>query len=254
MTQPTTTRGDLTTGPVSGHIRAIAVPASVGLFFHTMFNVVDTWIAGRLSTDALAALSLSFPAFFVIIALGSGLSTGATALVANALGRKDPEAARELASQTMVFALLLSALLAAAGLAVAPAMFRLLGAEEAYLDTALAYMNVIFAGSGLFIFGLLLQRPAQRRGRHAQLPQLPDSGMPGQYHPRPVVRVRRPGPAEAWHRGHSLGHPDRGVLRGGLSHAPGGGRGACCGRTERGISCPGPGSWATWPGRGFRPP
>lgn len=151
-TTPTIARGDLTTGPVAGHIRAIAVPASVGLFFHTMFNVVDTWIAGRLSTDALAALSLSFPAFFVIIALGSGLSTGATALVANALGRKDRESARELASQTMTFALLLSALLAAAGLAIAPAMFRLLGAQEAYLDTALAYMNVIFAGSGLFIF------------------------------------------------------------------------------------------------------
>jgi Na+-driven multidrug efflux pump len=43
-------------------IRALAVPASIGFFFNTMFNVVDTYFGGRISTQALAALSLSFPA------------------------------------------------------------------------------------------------------------------------------------------------------------------------------------------------
>jgi len=151
MTHTSSSKGDLTTGPVPGHIRAIAVPASVGFLFHTMFNVVDTWVAGRISTEALAALSLSFPAFFIVIALGNGLSTGATALMAHALGRKDHAEARELAAQTMTFAAMLSVAVTALGLAAGPAMFRLLGAEGRYLDMALAYMDVIFAGAGLFI-------------------------------------------------------------------------------------------------------
>ncbi|MFP4179738.1 MAG: hypothetical protein ACLFSA_06745, partial [Spirochaetaceae bacterium] len=46
---------------IPGLILKIALPASIGYFFNTMFNVVDTYFAGRLSTDALAALSLSFP-------------------------------------------------------------------------------------------------------------------------------------------------------------------------------------------------
>ena len=51
----------LTTQPIPGLVRKIAVPASVGLFFHTMYNVVDTYFAGLISTQALASLSLSMP-------------------------------------------------------------------------------------------------------------------------------------------------------------------------------------------------
>ncbi|HPR52904.1 MAG TPA: MATE family efflux transporter, partial [Deltaproteobacteria bacterium] len=80
---------DLTTRPVPGLIRKIAIPASVGFFFNTMFNVVDTFYGGLISTQVLASLSLSFPLFFLIIAIGSGIATGATALIANAYGAGD---------------------------------------------------------------------------------------------------------------------------------------------------------------------
>ncbi len=42
--------------------------------------------AKYLSTEGLAALTLSFPLFFLIIALSSGLGTVTTALVSHALG------------------------------------------------------------------------------------------------------------------------------------------------------------------------
>ncbi len=48
----------LTQDPIGTLIRQLAIPASVGFFFNTMYNVVDTWYAGRLSTDALGALSI----------------------------------------------------------------------------------------------------------------------------------------------------------------------------------------------------
>ena len=77
----------LTAEPIPALIRKIAVPASVGFFFNTMFNAVDTWYGGRISTQALAALSLSLPVFFLIIAVGSGLGAGTTALIGTALGK-----------------------------------------------------------------------------------------------------------------------------------------------------------------------
>jgi Na+-driven multidrug efflux pump len=46
---------NLTSDPIPELIRKIAIPASIGFFFNTMFNFVDTWFAGRISTDALAA-------------------------------------------------------------------------------------------------------------------------------------------------------------------------------------------------------
>ena len=64
------------------------------MIFNTMYNIVDTYFGQFLATEGLAALSLSFPLFFVIIASGSGIATGATALISNALGSGDRELAR----------------------------------------------------------------------------------------------------------------------------------------------------------------
>jgi hypothetical protein len=41
---------DLTTAPIATLIRRLAIPAGTGFFFNTMFNVVDIWYGGRLST------------------------------------------------------------------------------------------------------------------------------------------------------------------------------------------------------------
>ncbi len=67
---------DLTVGSIPVLVRRLAIPASVGFFFNTMYNVVDTFYAGLVFTQALAALSLSFPVFFLVIAFGYGLSRG----------------------------------------------------------------------------------------------------------------------------------------------------------------------------------
>ena len=72
---PDATR-NLTADPIPALIRQLAIPASVGMFFNTMYNVVDTYYAGQLSTDALAALSLTFPIYFTLLAMGMGFSTG----------------------------------------------------------------------------------------------------------------------------------------------------------------------------------
>jgi len=141
----------LTTESIPRLIRRIAVPASVGYFFHTMYNVVDTYFAGLISTQALASLSLSLPVFFIVIAVGTGMSTGATALMANALGAQGKKEAELLAVQGIAFGILIGIALTAFGLYVSPFLFRMLGASEEYLTMATTYMNTIFWGSVLFL-------------------------------------------------------------------------------------------------------
>ncbi len=147
---------DLLTKPIPGLIRHIAVPGSIGFIFNTLYNIVDTFFGGRISTDALAAMSLSFPVFFIIIAMGSGISTGATALMANALGAGDAKKARIYSVQAVSFTLILSLILTWIGLAFSPNLFRLLGAEGEYLNFALAYINVIFYGTVFFLLSFTL--------------------------------------------------------------------------------------------------
>lgn len=159
MREETTTEGgrpegrapDMIRGPVPELVRRIAVPASVGFLFHTLFNVVDTWWAGRISTTAQAALSLAFPVFFLVIALGSGLSTGTTALVGQALGGGRRAEAARLAAQGMVFGLLCALPLTLAGPLLAPSLFSSLGASAEYLEASMAYMTPIFLGAIFFL-------------------------------------------------------------------------------------------------------
>lgn len=147
---------DLVKDPIPQLIRQIAVPASVGFFFDTMFNVVDTYFAGLDSTEALAAMAASFPIFFIIIAMGSGIAQGSTALIANAIGEGKPDVAHHYTLQSVSFGFLLGLVLTVVGLWGAPFLFRSLGAEERYLSLALAYMNVILAGMVFFLLRSIL--------------------------------------------------------------------------------------------------
>lgn len=147
---------DLTSAPIPTLIRRLAIPAGTGFFFNTMFNVVDTWYGGRLSTSALAAMSLSFPVFFIILAVCSGVSSGATTLIGNALGRGDTEEAQTYIRQTLSFAVVHALLLTLAGLLAAPWIFKIMGASGEYLQLALSYMNVIFAGSAFFLLNYVM--------------------------------------------------------------------------------------------------
>jgi len=141
----------LITESIPSLIRKIAIPASVGFFFNTMYNVVDTYFSGLISTEAIAALSLSFPIFFIIISFGSGISSGVTTLIAHALGEGKKDEAREFAEQGFSFGLVMAAVITSAGFLFAPALFGLLGAEGIYLEYALSYISVIFAGAVFFV-------------------------------------------------------------------------------------------------------
>lgn len=147
---------DLTSAPIPVLIRRLAIPAGTGFFFNTMFNVVDTWYGAKLSTTALAAMSLCFPVFFIVLSIGAGVSTGATALIGNALGRGSHEEARQYILQALSFALLNALALSMAGLVASPFIFEFMGAQGEYLDLAVSYMNVIFIGAPFFLFNFVM--------------------------------------------------------------------------------------------------
>jgi Na+-driven multidrug efflux pump len=141
----------LLTEPIPKLIRSIGIPAAIGFLFNTMFNVVDTWYAGMLSTRTLAALSLSFPVFFLIIAFSGGFSVGITAIVGNEFGAGRDEQGRIASRQALLLSAFIGLLLTFLGEAVSPPLFRILGAKGDYLDSAVLYMRVIFAGTIFFM-------------------------------------------------------------------------------------------------------
>ena len=77
---------DLTQGKIINLFKNVAIPASIGTFFQTLYNIVDTFFAGKISAESLSALAKSFPLYFLIVATGIGLSVASTAMMANNIG------------------------------------------------------------------------------------------------------------------------------------------------------------------------
>lgn len=127
------------------------MPMSIGFFFNTMYNVVDSFYAGRVSTEALAALALSFPVFFIIIAVSEGIARGASALIANAIGAGEVKAEAEYSIQVFSLGAICAGLLIVVGLLVADPLFRVLGASGSYLDLAQGYIGPLFWGAPFFL-------------------------------------------------------------------------------------------------------
>ena len=137
--------------PIGLLLKKIAIPASVGTLFQTLFNIVDTFFAGKISPEALSALAKSFPIYFIIIAACVGVTVGGTSLIANSIGEDNKKNILTYFSQTFIFGIILSAFITFIGFYFAADIFLMMGSNDEVVNLGLQYTNVIFAGSIVFI-------------------------------------------------------------------------------------------------------
>ncbi len=142
---------NLSTGSIPAHFRNIAVPSAVGLIFTTLYNVVDMYFAGMISTDALAGLSISFQIFFILIALGFGINSAMGAIVGSAMGAKRFGRAKEVACQGVTYSIGASILLAAIGYALLPLGLRIVSEAGSYRDAASSYLELLLFATPSFL-------------------------------------------------------------------------------------------------------
>jgi len=132
-------------------VKKIALPASVGTLFQTLYNIVDTFFAGKISAEALSALTKSFPIYFIIIATSIGVTVAGTSLIANSIGEKDKNKILFYFTNTLYYGLIISIVITLIGLFFAKKVFFLMGSSNEVINLGTQYTNTIFAFSVLFI-------------------------------------------------------------------------------------------------------
>ena len=137
--------------PISLLLKKIALPASVATLFQTLFNIVDTFYAGKISSEALSALAKSFPIYFILVAASVGVTVGGTSLIANSIGEKNKENVLKFFGQTIVYGIFLSVIVTIVGLSFASNIFELMSSSVNVVKQGLLYTDVIFSGSIFFI-------------------------------------------------------------------------------------------------------
>ena len=132
-------------------IRKLAIPASVGTLFQTLYNIVDTYFAGKISPEALSALTKSFPIYFILIASSIGVTVAGTSLIGNSIGEKKFNKASTYFCQLIFFSIILIFFITLIGLNLSDDVFKIMGSTDEVMNLGLDYTNIIFYGSFLFI-------------------------------------------------------------------------------------------------------
>ena len=141
---------------VSLLVRKLALPASIGTLFQTLFTIVDTFYAGKISPEALSALSKSFPIYFIIIATSIGVTVAGTSLIGSSIGEKNEKNVLSYFANVIVYAVIISVAVSILGFAVGEKVFLLMNSSHEVTILGLEYINVVFLGTILFILVVAL--------------------------------------------------------------------------------------------------
>jgi putative MATE family efflux protein len=158
-------------GPIPRALFTLAVPIILANLLQTGYQLTDAFWVGRLGASAVAAISVSFPVTFLVIALGSGLAMAGATLSAQYMGAGRQDMVDHVAAQTMLMVVVTSLLFGAIGFALAPQLLRLLGVAPDVYAGALGFLRVSFVGI-LFVFTYAMFQALMRGVGQTRVPLL----------------------------------------------------------------------------------
>lgn len=143
---------DMLHGPLLGKIVMFALPYAATGILQQLFNSINVFVVGRFdSSHAMAAVGATTFLINLIINLFLGVSVGANAVIANNIGRRDPQAVHRAVSTTAALSLIGGAILLLVGLLVATPLLRLLGTPADVIHDSALYLNICFLGAPFFM-------------------------------------------------------------------------------------------------------
>jgi putative MATE family efflux protein len=135
----------------------LAVPIMAANILQVAYQLIDAFWVGRLGAAAVAAVSVTLPIVFVLIAAGMGFAIAGTTLIAQYTGARDHAMVDHVAAQTLLTILAVSIVLAAIGYAIAPWLLHLMNVAPDVFRNALGFLRVIFVGLPLMFLYAMAQ-------------------------------------------------------------------------------------------------
>jgi len=136
--------------PIAATLVRLAAPNVLVMLAQASVGLIETYFVGQLGTDALAGVSLVFPAVMLMQMMSAGaMGGGIASAIARALGGGRRADADALVLHALAIAVVFGLAFMVALLAGGRWLYGLMGGHGAALDAALTYSNVIFSGAVL---------------------------------------------------------------------------------------------------------
>ena len=146
-------------GPLWRTFLIFLAPMILANLLQGLSATVNAFFIGQmLGTRALAAVAGVFPILFVIVSLILGVGAGASVLIGQAWGAREPHKVKAIAGTAIALGLLLAAVVAVFGGFFTESMLRLLSTPTDVFELASRYTRVmLLALPGLLVFMLMTQ-------------------------------------------------------------------------------------------------
>ena len=111
------------------------------MMMESVFAVVDIFFVSRLGADAVATVGITESVMTIVYAVGIGLSTATTALVARRVGEKEPRKAGNAAFQAILVGAIFSFIVAIPGFVITSYSIHYTKLYDAFYKTKIPAIN-----------------------------------------------------------------------------------------------------------------
>ncbi len=152
-------------GPLKKTLLTLAIPTIIATIINAVYNFVDTLFVGMLhDTAAMGAVSVAFPLFMILAAIGQMLGVGAGSYVSRSLGAGEKEKADKTASTALLLAIIIAALVTVLILLFLGPILKLMGATALVLIPGKSYSSWIVGGALFTIINMTLNNIIRAEG------------------------------------------------------------------------------------------
>ena len=155
---------EMTTRPVPRLILSLAAPTILSMLVTSFYNLGDTFFVSRISTQATAAVGVSFAVMAVVQAIGFMLGHGSGNFVSRKLGARETEEASRMLATGFVYGVIAGILIAVLGHVFLKPLCVLLGSTPTILPYTEKYLGVILLGTPLMLPSLVLNNQIRFQG------------------------------------------------------------------------------------------
>ncbi|MCX6376680.1 MAG: MATE family efflux transporter, partial [Armatimonadetes bacterium] len=148
---------DLTTGSIPRHLIAFAMPMLAGSALQTGYSIINAvWVGRGLGTTAMAAVTVSFPIFFILMAVAFGLTMAASILTSQSYGAKDWPQLKRVVNNSLILTTVVGIAFTLVGHFSAEHLLRLIDTPREVLPMAAEYLRIFLWAMPFMFWSFLI--------------------------------------------------------------------------------------------------
>ncbi len=152
-------------GPIKKTLLTLAIPTIIATIINAIYNFVDTLFVGMLNdTAAMGAVSVAFPLFMIITAMGQMVGVGSASYISRSLGAGEKEKADKTGSTALFLAVIIAIIVTVFVLLFLGPILKLMGATESVLVPGKNYSTWIIGGSIFTVINMTLNNIVRAEG------------------------------------------------------------------------------------------